>query len=261
MKGGFHYFMKLKLKRLLTLSLCFIFFSSQLIFPAQASGDLSLDCDLWNYTMIFGEDVPPKPDIIIIYLHGDNSRGTTTEHLERLATIEHPLKYAREDLLPLPDNVLLICPQAEFDGQFRTEQENLEGFILFVSLMYPDAKIILGGASHGSLAAYKIAAFQNEDVDGYIFVSGIRPPESEKLPTLKNCMVVFGDEWWLSKRGDYSNLFYQEDITDGKFEKESLIWEEETNNLYIRGPWTHHNSPSVFMEDFFWEWVSNVSNE
>lgn len=252
--------MKIKLKRCLTLVLCLLFFSSQMIFPAHAASDLALDCDLWDYMMIYGEDVPPAPDVIIIYLHGDNVRGKTQEDLERFATIEHPLKYARADEIPLPDNVMFICPQAEFDGQFRTQPENLGGFILFVRLMYPDATLILAGASHGSLAAYNMASSFNEDVDAYVFVSGIRPGEAEKLSTIRNCMVVFGDEYWLSKRGDYSNLFLKADITDSKFARESIHWEEETNNLYIRGPWTHHNTPLVFTEDFFWEWVSNISS-
>lgn len=252
--------MKIKLKRCLTLVLCLLFFSSQMLLPAHAASDLALDCDLWDYMMIYGEDVPPDPDVIIIYLHGDNVRGNTKEDLERFATIEHPLKYARADEIPIPDNVMFICPQAEFDGQFRTEPENLGGFILFVRLMYPDATIILAGASHGSLAAYNMASSFNEDVDAYVFVSGIRPGEAEKLSTIRNCMVVFGDEYWLSKRGDYSNLFLKANITDSEFAKESLHWEEETNNLYVRGPWTHHNTPLVFTEDFFWEWVSKISS-
>ena len=253
--------MRIKFKRWLTLFVCLLFSSTQLVFSAHASSDLPLDCDLWNYSMIYAEDIPYHPDVIIIYLHGDNSTGQEKEHLDRLATIEHPLKYSREDELPLPDNVMFICPQANFDGQFRTEQQNLEGFILFVSLMYPDAAIILAGASHGCLAAYNVAAARNEYVDGYVFISGIRPGESEKLELSRNCMVVFGDEVWLSKRGDYSNLFYQVDITDSKFAYESLHWEEATNNLYVRGKWHHSNSPLVFTEDFFWEWLNNISIE
>lgn len=251
--------MRIKFKRCLTFMLCLLFFSSQITFPVQAA-DLPMDCDLWDYILIYGEELPPDPETIIIYLHGDNIRGTKKEDLERFATVEHPLKYARADEIPIPDNAMLICPLAEFDGQFRTEENNLGGFILFVRLMYPEAKIILAGASHGSLAAYNMAASFNEDVDGYVFISGIRPGEAEKLSTIRNCMVVFGDEHWLSKRGDYSNLFLKEDITDSKFAKESLHWEEETNNLYVRGPWTHHNTPLVFTEDFFWEWVTNLSS-
>lgn len=251
--------MKIKFKRYLTFVVCLIFFSAQLIFPAQASSDLPLECELWNYTMIYGEEELSRPDVVIIYLHGDNSTGSTKQHLEQLSKIEHPLKYSRADELPLPDNILFICPQAKYDGQFRTEQQNLEGFILFVSLLYPDAKIILAGASHGCLAAYKVACTANEDVDGYVFISGIQPPESTKLSLIRNCMVVFGNETWLSKRGDYSNLFYQVDITDSTYAKESIHWEELTNNFYIRGPWHHGNTPLIFTEDFFWEWVSNIS--
>lgn len=239
---------------------CLLLLSSQLILPTQAANDLPIKSEPWNYSMIYSEDIPPDPEIIIIYLHGDNTTGTDKDHLERMASIEHPLKYARDDEIPLPDNVMFICPQAEFDGQFRTEQDNLGGFILFVRLMYPEATIILAGASHGSLAAYNVATSFNEDVDGYVFISGIRPGESEKISTLRNCMVVFGDEVWLSKRGDYSNLFLEVDITDSMYARESLHWEEKTNNLYIRGRWHHGNSPLVFTEDFFWEWVTNISS-
>ena len=261
LKGGFHCFMKPKVKRCLTFVLCALFLSASIIVPAKASSDLPLNCEFWNYTMIYGEEELSRPDVIIIYLHGDNSTGTEKEHLERLATIEHPLKYARADELPLPDNVLFVCPQAKYDGQFRTEQLNLEGFILFISMLYPDAKVILAGASHGCLAAYNVAAAKNEDIDAYVFISGIRPTESKKLPLLRNCMVVFGDEVWLSKRGDYSNLFNKINITDSLYARESLHWEEETNNLYVRGRWHHGNSPLVFTEDFFWEWVNNISVE
>lgn len=252
--------MKIKLKRCLTLLVCLLIFSSQLALPAHATHDLTLDCGLWDYLMIYGEELPSDPDAIIIYLHGDNVRGTTKEDLEKFATIEHPLKYARDDELLIPDNVLFICPLAEYDGQFRTESDNLAGFILAMRIFYPESTIILAGASHGCLAAYNMAASLNEDVDAYVFISGIRPSESEKLPTLRNCMVVFGNEDWLSKRGDYSNLFYQEDITDSKFAQESLHWEEETNNLYVRGnSWHHGNTPSVFKKEFFWAWVNNIS--
>ena len=74
--------MKIKLKRCLTLVVCLLFLSSQIALPAQAAHDLTLDCGIWDYLMIYGEEFPSDPDTIIIYLHGDNVKGTAKEDLD-----------------------------------------------------------------------------------------------------------------------------------------------------------------------------------
>lgn len=258
-KGGFAFSMKTKFTR------CFIFFCCILLLTplcaqrAYATEDIGVEGEKWHYSLIYSEEVPSTPNVVIIYLHGDNSTGTKVEHLERLNNIEHPVRYAREGRLELPDDTIMICPQANYDGQFRTEQEALEEFIHEFRDMYPDALIILSGASHGSLATYKIATTENPDVDAYVFIAGVKPGEAKELQHINNALVVFGDEPWLQKRYQYSVLFNDVDIRAEEYRKVSQYWEEETNNAYFRGPWHHGNTPLIFLEDFFWEWLNSIS--
>lgn len=253
--------MKLEFKRCLLLILCALFLPSLLVSKAYAYYELPIEGEHWNQLWICPEETLSEPNVIIIYLHGDNLTGRNLDALENMAYHDHPLKYARNDTLILPDDAIFICPEAQYDGQFRTEKEHLEEFIEEIDTIYPDAKIILSGASHGCLATYKIAASLNKYVDGYVFISGVRPGESDEISTLRNCLVVFADEPWLSKRNNYSILFQDADITESRFTKEITYWETDTNNAYVRGPWNHSNSPLIFTEDFFWEWVTSISTE
>ena len=251
--------MKAKYKRCLTLFCCIMLLIPVLVQSASATGDFGFSNDKWNFSFIYPEETIYTPNVVIIYLHGDNTTGRSINSLESMAKIEHPLRYAREETLCLPDDTIMICPQAHVNGEFRTKQADLEEFIHEIRCMYPDAILILSGASHGSLATYKIAASKNEDVDGYVFIAGVRPGESKELTLIPNCMVVYGNEVWLSRRGDYSALFTETDITDSEYRNETYYLEEDTNNAYVRGPWHHGNTPLIFLEDFFWEWINNFS--
>lgn len=252
--------MKTKLKRCFSLLICLVLLTSILAQPAFALGDLGVESENWYYSLIYPEEAIATPNVVIIYLHGDNTTGNSINDLESMNEIEHPLRYSREGTLTLPDDTIMICPQAHYNGEFRNKPEELEDFIHEVKCMFPDAILILSGASHGSLATYKIAAKGNSEVDGYVFIAGIRPGEAKKLSLIPNCMVAFGNEPWLSDRGDYSELFTETDITNSEYRNETYYLEESTNNAYIRGPWHHGNTPLIFLEDFFWEWVNNFSD-
>ena len=252
--------MKAKYKRCFSLFCCILLLVPTLVQPAEAANDLGMEGDKWNFSFIYPEESISTPNAVIIYLHGDNTTGNSVESLESMTDIEHPLRYAREGTLTLPDDTIMICPQAHYNGEFRYKQEELEEFIHEIRCMFPDAILILSGASHGSLATYKIAAAGNSEVDGYVFIAGVRPGESKELSLIPNCMVAYGNETWLSRRCDYSALFTETDITDSEYRNETYYIEEETNNGYIRGPWHHGNTPLIFLEDFFWEWVNNFSD-
>ena len=251
--------MKKQFKRCFTLVCCIVCLLLTVPQTAFAASDIAMDDDPWQHVWLYSEDTMAVPNVIIIYLHGDGNSGRGMKSLEKFSRVDHPLRYARNDTLPLPDDTLFICPQSSYDGEFRFKQEELTEFIHKIAQGYPDTKIILSGHSHGSLASYVMATNGNEDVDGYVFISGIRPPEAEKLSLIPNCLVVFGDETWLSKRGDYSNLFFEADITAQEYRKVCTYIEEESNNGFIRGPWGHGDAPKVFLEDFFWEWLNNIS--
>lgn len=260
LKGGFSLYMKPNSTRCLVclLAICLLL-STVTPLTASATTDLPFHGKPWCHTMIFAEEEIVNPTTIVIYLHGDGNNGNTKEDLDRLANVDHPLKYARENTLNLPDDCVMVCFQSKSNGQFRNKSDELCEVIHALSETCPDAKIILAGHSHGAMAAYKIAAAGNTDIDGYVFISGMQPGESEKLPFIPNCLVVFGSENLRASRSDFSALFRETDITDDKYANESSYVEESTNNAYFLGPWTHGSAPQIFLEDFFWEWVSNVT--
>ena len=110
------------------------------------------------------------------------------------------------------------------------------------------------------MATYEIAASNNPDIDGYIFISGMQTKESEKLSLIPNCLVVYGYESMVAHRTDFSNLFYDTDISDNKYSGEIAYVEEVTNNAYfVNRSWSHGTAPEIFQEDFFWEWVNNIN--
>lgn len=227
---------------------------------ASALTDVPFSGTPWCHTMIYAEDDLVTPSTIIIYLHGDGHNGYTKESLEFFTFADHPLKYAREDELPLPDDCVMICFQGHGDGDFRSRSDQLCEVIHAIAESCPDSKIILAGHSHGCLAAYKIAATGNTDIDGYVFISGVKPGESEDLSLIPNCFVMFGTEGWVAKRSDYSVLFREVDISDAEYGKDSYYVEETTNNVYAMvSKLGHSNAPKIFQEDIFWEWVSNVT--
>lgn len=227
---------------------------------AYATTDLPFEAKPWCHTMIFPEEEIVVPTTIIIYLPGAGHTGSDKDDLERFAQANHPVKYSREDSIPMPDDCVIICFQAHGENDFRNKSDELSEVINALSGSCPEAKIILAGHSNGALATYQMAAKGNPDIDGYVFISGMKSENTEKLSMIPNCLVVYGYESMLSCRTDFSNLFYNTDITDKKYHGASSYVEEVTNNAYfVSTKWDHGSAPQVFQEDFFWEWVSNVT--
>lgn len=253
--------MKPKFKRclvcLLTLVLLLSAFAPLNVF---ATTDIPFHGKPWCQTMIYPEEEIVVPTTVIIYIPGAGHTGSSKEDLERFALADHPLRYSRNGDLEMPDDCIFICFQSQTEGEFKSKSDELCEVIHALAETLPDAKIILAGHSNGALATYKIAASNNPDIDGYVFISGLKNPEDNKLPLLRNCMVVYGHESLSSSRKDFSNLFYNTDITDRKYQTSISYVEETTNNAYIlNAKWTHGSAPQIFLEDFFWEWVSNVT--
>jgi peptidoglycan hydrolase-like protein with peptidoglycan-binding domain len=89
----------------------------------MAVSDVPVDSEPWDYLYIYPNDEVVTPNIVIIYLHGSNNSGYSVESLQNLARVDHPLKYAREGTLPLPDDTIFICPQSRADGEFGNQTE------------------------------------------------------------------------------------------------------------------------------------------
>lgn len=260
------------LKRFITLLSC-IFIFSLIISPVNATGSdrISLHSSVtgtdiyfygkpWNHAMIYPEDMSIKPNVIIIYLHGDGNNGKEIEDLVILANIHHPLRYHREDILPQPDDTIFICPQTHSDGEFLTKLDELEAMISAISESSPDAKIILAGHESGATAAYQIASEGNKNIDGYVFISSNKPKKAKDLEFLANALVVYGAEDNNNHRAIFKNLFWEHDIADSTYTTECSFIEELSNNAYFVGPWNPYNAPRIFLEDFFWEWLNNLNN-
>ena len=73
-------------------------------------------------------------------------------------------------------------------------------------------------------------------------------------------MIVFGNEQWLHQRHEFKALYDNVNIGSSEYAKVCNYLEEGRNNAYVRGPWGHGDAPKVFLEDFFWEWVNNISH-
>lgn len=261
LKGGFSLYMKPNSTRCLTylLILC-LFLSTFTPLKVEATTELSVAGEPWCQTMIFPEEDFVHPNTVIIYIHGAGETGRTVEDLERFARANHPLKYSREGTLEMPDDCMLICLQAKNEGEFSKKSNELCDMIHALSESQPDTKIILVGHSSGAMATYEIASTGNSDIDGYVFISGMQTDKCQKLPLIPNCLVVFGYEEMVAYRTDFSNLFYGIDISDKKYRDEISYVEEITNNAYfVSKKWNHGSAPQVFLEDFFWEWVNNVT--
>lgn len=260
------------LKRCVTLLSC-IFIFTLIVSPVHATGsdrisiqssgrgtDIYFYGQPWNYAMIYPEDTTVNPNVIIIYLHGDGNNGQKLEDLVILANIHHPLRYHREDNLPQPDDTIFICPQTRSDSEFSAKIDDLKAMISAISEASPDAKIILAGHESGATTAYQIASEGNKNIDGYVFISSNKPKRAEDLEFIANTLVVYGAEDTNNHRAIFKNLFWEHDIADKIYAAECSLIEELSNNAYFVGPWNPYNAPRIFLEDFFWEWLNNLTN-
>ncbi len=227
---------------------------------AFAAGDYSIEGSRWYQSWIYAEEEMSVPNVVIIYLHGHGNSGTRLEHLERFTRVDHPLKYSREETLPLPDDTIMICPQSYANGEFTYRQKEISEVVHTVKTMYPDAIIVLAGHSSGAYATSVMAINGNDEIDGYVFISGVNPGSIADFNDTKNCMIVFGNESWLHQRGNFSALFDETNIANSQYSQVCSYLEEGRNNAYVRGPWGHGDAPKVFLEDIFWEWINNISH-
>lgn len=254
--------MKALFKRCMSCVLCFFLILAYLVLPTHAISTECVKSSPWNYVKIYGEDSTDViPNTVIIYLHGDcNSGSESVSDLEILADADHPYQYAKKDLLPLPDDVLIVCPQTHYDGEFLKKYDKLYEFIHYWAETYPDAKIILGGHSRGGMTTYFVANKGNSEVDGFFFISTKKPDEADQLQFIENAFVAYGTDDNVYRRHYFSNLF-SFDISDERFAKKNTIWNEETNNVYYVDEASHPDAPKLMLEDIFWQWLCNVPND
>lgn len=230
---------------------------SSVILPVSAYGtDIQVPGNPWNHTMLYAEDEPINPNLIIIYLAGNGASGQKIEDLDVFAEMEHPVKYHREGLLELPDDAVFICPQEYMDGEFYFYNDIFEEMIHAIASSAPDARIILAGHAEGADTVYAIASRGNEYIDGYVFLS-TSDFDKDDLPNMKNVFIAYGKDKSENYRSIFRKLF-KTNILRWKYARESTITEEKTNNAYIVGDWTAESTPLVLTEDFFWEWVFNI---
>ena len=248
---------KQNFKRTFTLLFTVLILSS-VILPVSAYGtDIQVPGTPWNHVMLYAEDSPINPNLIIIYLSGNGASGKTIEDLDVFADMEHPLKYHREGLLELPDDAVFICPQEYMDGEFYFYNDIFEEMIHAIASSAPDATIILAGHAEGADTVYAIASRGNEDIDGYVFLS-TSDEDKDNLPYMTNTLVVYGKDKSQNHRILFNKLF-KTNITKRKYARECSFVEEKSNNAYIVGSWTEESTPLVLTEDFFWEWVLNIN--
>ena len=241
--------------------ICLFSFSIQSAFATDVT---CVDGGHWKYTKLENE-LTEKVDTVIIYFHGSGNTGNTLHNLKSLMgekAADGPTKYATTISYEwLPVGTIILCPQAHNDKDFHNSEDEVFCLIREYSQKYPDAKIILAGHSNGAMMIFNLAYEYGTDiVDGWVFISG-KSSRGYELPSdSTNIMVVSGTgeinaKIGLARREDFENLFYSPLLS----ETEETAWrEEDTNNAYIVGDWTHGQTPRVFLEDFFWEWIKDV---
>lgn len=229
---------------------------------ALATDVTTIDNGHWKYTLIESEQTTTV-DTVIIYFHGSGNTGYRLRDLNNLMgekAADGPTKYATtitEDWLPA--GTVMVCPQAHDDSDFHSNTDEVLDLIELQQVTYPEAKIVLAGHSNGAIMIFNLAYNYGYDIaDGWVFISGRSNTGNELDSSMENAMVVVGTgeasrRIGLNTRNDFDNLFYTELGT-----RECAWREEDTNNAYVVGDWTHGQTPRIFLEDFFWEWIKDV---
>ena len=229
---------------------------------AFATDVTCIDNGHWKYTLIENEQTT-SVDTVIIYFHGSGNTGSTVKTLTKLMgkkAADGPTKYATtvtEDWLP--PGTVIVCPQAHSDNDFHANTDEVLDLIELQQTNYPEAKIVLAGHSNGAIMIFNLACTYGSDIaDGWVFISGKSNTGKRLDSSMTNVMVASGtgekkSKIGLARRGDFDNLFYTELGT-----KVTAWREEDTNNAYVVGSWSHGQTPRIFLEDFFWEWIKDV---
>lgn len=216
----------------------------------------------WNYAKISSE-LTETVKTVILYFHGSGNTGNSLNSLRNLMgkkAADNPVKYAtvfieEEWLVP---GTVIICPQAHNDNDFHENQDEIFWMIEQQEKLYPKANIILAGHSNGAMAIYRLALTHPDIADGWVFISGKSINNKQLDSDMCNVFVASGtgeinSRIGLAKRQDFANLFFSElgtNITAWK--------EEDSHNAYFVGDWTHGQTPRLFLEDFFWEWIVEI---
>ena len=243
-------------------SVLIVFVLLFLILPGEAKAEITIEKRkgaIWNAVYLWPEEEKVKPTIVVIYLHGSSNYGKSMGDLVAFDRCEHPVKYAREGKLYLPDNVVFVCPQAKVERDFRDRQsEKLLAYIEEIRAEFLGAKLILAGHSLGAISIYKFVSNGYDPVDGYVFISGHQSSEPYKLPFITNAFVAFGAaESSIDRRGDFSALYEEHAISSRTYRQESYLLEEESHNAYMAVPGGHAWAVRVILQEFFWEWLNS----
>lgn len=217
----------------------------------------------WNYILIENDETV-EVDTLVFYFLGSGNSGNSIGDLTILMgdrAPDGPAKYAtttHTDNWP-PVGTVIVCPQDRNDRDFHSNIDQVFPLMYEYTAKYPVAKVILVGHSNGANMLFTLACEYGTDIaDGWVFISG-RSPKGEQLPSyMQNVMVVVGTgedvrRIGLNTRNDFKNLYHVELGT------EVTKWrEEDSNNAYVVGDWTHGQTPRVFLEDFFWIWMNDI---
>lgn len=251
--------MRKKIVSLILLSLV-LSFSIQSIAFADA---IRIHNKPWNYILIENKETV-EVDTIIFYFLGSGNNGTSLGDLSILMgekAPDGPAKYAtttHKTNWP-PVGTIIVCPQDRDDRDFYKNIDSVLSLMEEYTRRYPKAKVILTGHSNGAIMLFTFATTYGTDMaDGWVFISG-RSPKGDQLPSyMRNVMVVVGTKEdvrrvGINTRNDFKNLYNVELGT------EVTKWREEySNNAYVVGDWTHGQTPRIFLEDFFWDWIKDV---
>ena len=220
-----------------------------------------IDGGHWKWVVIETEQTQVV-DTVIIYFHGSGNTGSTLNSLKTLmgqSAADGPVKYATTiENEWLPAGVVIVCPQAHDDNDFHRNTNAVFELIEEQAIAYPGAKIILAGHSNGAMMLFNLAYNYPDIVDGWVFISGKSTNGDHLDSDMTNVMVASGigelhAKIGLARRSDFDNLFYSE------LETNISAWrEEDSNNAYVVGDWTHGQTPRIFLEDFFWDWIKDI---
>ncbi len=244
---------------ILTFSMLILFGTCKTGFMADVT---CIDNGHWKCTVIENEQTTIV-DRVIIYFHGSGNTGRNLRDLNNLMgkkAADGPTKYAttvQSDWIT--PGTVIVCPQAHNDKDFHENEDEVFHLINQQLSRYPNAKIILAGHSNGAIMLFKLAyKYGGDIVDGWAFISGKSPNGTTLNSTMTNVLVASGtgerySKIGLARRADFDNLFYT------KLGIEVTAWrEEDTNNAYVVGDWTHGQTPRIFLERFFWEWIADI---
>ncbi len=241
------------------LSLSILFGTTKVAFMTDVT---MVNTGHWRCTVLETEQTDVV-DTVIIYFHGIGNTGRGFSGLRTLMgkhANDGPTKYATTltDDWIAPGTVI-ICPQARDNADFQDHKDEILKLVDQQYEKYPGAKVILAGHSNGAVILFNVACIYGHDVvDGWVFISGESRTSKKLDPSMSNTMVAVGAREQYAKIGlpsrhDFDDLFYTE-LGD----KETAWREEDTNNAYVVGDWSHGETPRLFLEEFFWEWLKDI---